>query len=119
MGLRGAIDEIEWTNLGSALGNGFMISWKMLDGFITDMSKRDGAGINGWNRLGASVGEALKAALHRIDFDTIANVFSTGFNSIFDFLKGFNASKPFEGLGEKISAALNNAIRFRHYFMYR
>lgn len=110
VGLRGAIDEIEWTNLGSALGNGFMISWKMLDGFITDMSKRDGAGINGWNRLGASVGEALKAALHRIDFDTIANVFSTGFNSIFDFLKGFNASKPFEGLGEKISTALNNAI---------
>lgn len=110
VGLRGAIDEIEWTNLGSALGNGFMISWKMLDGFITDMSKRDGAGINGWNRLGESVGEALKAALHRIDFNTIANVFSTGFNSIFDFLKGFNASKPFEGLGEKISTALNNAI---------
>lgn len=110
VGFRGAIDEIEWINLGNLLGNGFMVSWRMLDGFITDMSKKDGAGINGWNQLGTSLGEALKAALHRIDFDTIANVFSTGFNSIFDFLKGFNASKPFEGLGEKISTALNNAI---------
>lgn len=110
VGLKGAIDEIEWTNLGSLLGNGFMISWRMLDGFITDMSKKDGAGINGWNQLGASVGDALKAAFHRIDFDTIANVFSNGFNGIFDVLEGFNASKPFEGLGDKISTALNNAI---------
>lgn len=110
VGLRGAINEIEWTNLGNALGNGFMVSWRMLDGFITDMSREDGAGINGWEKLGTSVGEALKATLNRIDFNTIANVFSNGFNSIFDFLKGFNASKPFEGLGEKISTALNNAI---------
>lgn len=39
-GLRGALDQIQWTNLGNALGNGFMVSWRMLDGFVTNMSSK-------------------------------------------------------------------------------
>lgn len=111
VGLRGAIDEINWTNFGNMLGNGFMISWRIFDGFVSDMSRKDGAGITGWEELGNSIGKALKGVFERIDFDAISNVFSLGFNGIFDFIKGFNAEKPFEGLGEKISNALNKIIR--------
>lgn len=111
VGLRGAIDEINWSNLGNAIGNGFMISWNFFDGFVTDMSRKSGAGITGWEELGNSIGKALKGTFEKIDFSTIGNVFVKGFNGIFDFLKGFNAEKPFEGLGTKISTALNKVIR--------
>lgn len=111
VGLRGAVNEIEWEYLGNMLGNGFMISWNLLDGFVLDMSKKNGAGITGWEELGSSIGEALKGVFEKIDFGTIADVFVLGFNGIFDFLKGFNAEKPFEGLGTKISTALNTIIR--------
>lgn len=110
VGLRSAINEINWRNLGNAIGNGFMISWNFFDGFVTDMSKKTGAGITGWEELGNSIGKALKGVFEKIDFGTIADVFVLGFNGIFDFLKGFNAEKPFEGLGTKISTALNKII---------
>ncbi|OUO77891.1 hypothetical protein B5F53_11795 [Blautia sp. An249] len=110
VGLRGAINEIEWTELGNALGNGFMVGWNILSGFVTDMSRKDDAGITGWESLGTALGKAVKGVIDRIDFETIAMTFSNGFNGIFSALKSFNAEKPFEGLGEKISSALNKAI---------
>ena len=39
-GLRGAIKEINWTSLGELLGNKFMISWRMLSGFVNEMSRK-------------------------------------------------------------------------------
>ena len=47
-GLRGAIREINWTSLGELLGNKFMISWRMLSGFVNEMSRKNDAGITGW-----------------------------------------------------------------------
>ena len=111
MGLRGAIGEIEWTNLGNLLGNYFMISWNILNGFVTDMSRKSDLGMTGWAELGRSLGKALKGVFEKIDFDTIADTFIKGFNGIFEVLKNFNAEKPFEGLGKKISDALNKIIR--------
>ncbi|WP_050640997.1 MULTISPECIES: hypothetical protein [Clostridia] len=110
-GLRGAINEIPWTELGNLLGNWFMISWKILNGFVTDMSRKNDLGLTGWAELGKGLGRALKGLFEKIDFDTIADTFVKGFNGIFEVLKNFNAEKPFEGLGKKISDGLNKIIR--------
>ena len=111
IGLRGAIDEIPWDELGNLLGNWFMISWKILNGFVTDMSRKNDLGLTGWAELGKGLGRALKGLFDKIDFDTIADTFVKGFNGIFEVLKNFNAEKPFEGLGKKISDGLNKIIR--------
>lgn len=111
IGLRGAIDEIPWDELGNLLGNWFMISWKILNGFVTDMSRKNDLGLTGWAELGKGLGRALKGLFEKIDFDTIADTFVKGFNGIFEVLKNFNAEKPFEGLGKKISDGLNKIIR--------
>ncbi|CUO99808.1 Uncharacterised protein [[Eubacterium] contortum] len=110
-GLRSAINEIPWTELGNLLGNWFMISWKILNGFVTDMSRKNDLGLTGWAELGKGLGRALKGLFEKIDFDTIADTFVKGFNGIFEVLKNFNAEKPFEGLGKKISDGLNKIIR--------
>lgn len=110
-GLRGAINEIPWTELGNLLGNWFMIPWKILNGFVTDMSRKNDLGLTGWAELGKGLGKALKGLFEKIDFDTIADTFVKGFNGIFEVLKNFNAEKPFEGLGKKISDGLNKIIR--------
>lgn len=65
--LKGAIKEIDWTGLGNLIGNSFMASWKMLSGFVKDMSKKDGAGITGWGKLGTAIGKALNGAIKKID----------------------------------------------------
>lgn len=109
-GLRGAINEISWRELGNALGNGFMIAWDIFSGFIFQMSQKNDLGITGWEELGKSLGKAVKGLFEKIDFDTIAMVFADGFNGVFEVIKNFNAEKSFEGLGEKISKALNHAI---------
>lgn len=110
-GLRGAINEIPWPELGNLLGNWFMVPWKILNGFVTDMSRKSDLGLTGWAELGKGLGRALKGLFEKIDFDTIADTFVKGFNGIFEVLKNFNAEKPFEGLGKKISDGLNKIIR--------
>ena len=77
-GLRGAINEIPWTELGNLLGNWFMISWKILNGFVTDMSRKNDLGLTGWAELGKGLGRALKGLFEKIDFDTIADTFVKG-----------------------------------------
>ena len=111
VGLRGALTEINWENIGNLLGNYFMISWNMLSGFVTEMSRKNNAGITGWAELGKSIARAIKGMFQKIDFDTIADTFIKGFNGIFETLKNFNAEKPFEGLGIKIGKAINKVIK--------
>lgn len=110
-GLRGAISEIPWRELGNLLGNWFMISWKILNGFVADMSRKSDLGMTGWAELGRGLGKALKGVFEKINFETIADTFIKGFNGIFEVLKNFNAEKPFEGLGKKIADAINKVIK--------
>ena len=100
-GIHGAINEINWINLGNLLGNWFMVSWKILYGVVKDFPYKD---------LGTSIGKGIKGAIQKIDFQVITDTFVNLFNGIFDFLKNFNAEKPFKGLGKKISLAINNSL---------
>ena len=67
-------------------GNGFMVSWDILGGFVEDMSRKDGAGITGWGSLGSAIGEALNGAMRKIDFVSIANTIATGLNGAIETL---------------------------------
>ena len=69
--LRGAISEIQWTNLGNLIGNFFMIAWRTLNGFITDMSQTDMAGLTGFERVGAAIGSAISGIFDKIKFKKI------------------------------------------------
>lgn len=110
VGLRGAIDEIQWTNLGNAIGNYFMIAWNMLSGFVTQMSQENGAGITGWAALGTSLGQAVNGVFEKIDFGTIGLTLANGFNGAFEALRNFTQTVRWDDLAVNLYTGLNNMI---------
>ena len=109
--LKGAIKEIDWTGLGNLIGNSFMASWKMLSGFVKDMSKKDGAGITGWGKLGTAIGKALNGAIKKIDMNTIADVLSGLLNGAFESLKAFTETFNWDDLATKIRDGIAKFIK--------
>lgn len=109
--LKGAIKEIDWTGLGTLIGNSFMASWKMLSGFVKDMSKKDGAGITGWGELGTAIGKALNGAIKKIDMNTIADALSGLLNGAFESLKSFTETFNWDDLATKIRDGIAKFIK--------
>lgn len=109
--LKGAIKEIDWTGLGNLIGNSFMASWKMLSGFVKDMSKKDGAGITGWGKLGTALGNALNGAIEKIDMNTIADALSGLLNGAFESLKSFTETFNWDDLATKIRDGIAKFIK--------
>lgn len=109
--LKGAINEIDWTGLGNLIGNSFMASWKMLSGFVKDMSKKDGAGITGWDKLGSAIGKALNGAIKKIDAKTIADALSGLLNGAFKSLKSFTETFNWDDLATKIRDGIAEFIK--------
>lgn len=109
--LKGAINEIDWTGLGNLIGNSFMASWKMLSGFVKDMSKKDGAGITGWSKLGTALGNALNGAIEKIDMNTIADALSGLLNGAFESLKSFTKKFNWDDLATKIRDGIAKFIK--------
>lgn len=109
-GFRKMYEEIPWTELGHALGNGFMIGWRILDGFITDMSAKDGAGLTGWQQLGISIGDAVNGVFAKINFSDIASVLVGGINGAIDALKNFVETVEWGDIANNISSGLNKMI---------
>lgn len=109
-GLRNLFSSIPWTEFGNALGNGFMIGWRILDGFVTDMSQKDGAGLTGWAQLGISLGNAINGVFEKVDFASIANVLVAGFNGVIESLKNFITTMEWGELAANLTNGLNTFI---------
>lgn len=114
-GFRKMFEEIPWTEFGHALGNGFMIGWRILDGFITDMSAKNDAGLTGWQQLGVSLGDAVNGIFAKIDFGTIASVLVGGINGAIDALWNFVETIEWGDLANNISTGLNKMITGIHW----
>lgn len=109
-GLRGAIEEIGWISLGNLLGNKFMIAWNILDGFVTDMSRRNHAGLTGWEELGIAMGETVNGIFDRVSFIKIAHTLTTGINGVFANLRSFTRTVKWDDIADNISSGLNEAF---------
>lgn len=110
-GLIGALDEINWTNLGELLGNKFMISWKMLSGFVKRMSEEDGAGVTGWDKLGSSLGKALNGAVSQISMKDIADSLSGILNGAFRSLAAFTKTVNWDELTNNITEGISTFLK--------
>lgn len=108
--LRGMINEIPWTELGNALGNKFMISWRILDGFVQDMSKKNDAGITGWQQLGTAVANTMNGISEKINFSEIASTLTTGINGVFDSLAQFTKDFEWDDLVDNITGGITTFI---------
>ncbi|MCM1236766.1 MAG: hypothetical protein NC489_42360, partial [Ruminococcus flavefaciens] len=113
-GMRGMVANIPWEELGNALGNGFMLGWRILDGFISGMAQQNNAGLNGWGELGVSLANAVKGLFDKIDFGAIGQMLVDAFNGIIESLKNFvmqmESNGTWQSIADNISRGLNNAI---------
>ena len=109
-GLRGAIGEIEWTNLGNLLGNYFMISWNIFNGFVTDMARKNGAGLTGWEELGNSLGKAVNGAFEEINFSQAGYTLTSGINGVFESLFEFARTVNWDEMANNVSSGMNTAF---------
>lgn len=108
--LKGAIREINWTSLGQLLGNKFMISWKMLSGFVQEMSRKNDAGITGWTELGKSIGKAMTGMFDTISFTDIADAIVGVINGAFDILSGFDKEFDWDSFQENLKNGIESTI---------
>lgn len=109
-GLRGAIREINWTSLGELLGNKFMISWRMLSGFVNEMSRKNDAGITGWTELGKAVGKAMTGTFSRISFSDIAKALVGVINGAFETLAGFDNEFDWKSFQENLKSGIQTMV---------
>lgn len=109
-GFRGLLDEVDWTNLGSLLCNRFMISWNILDGFVTDMFRQDGAGLTGWQQLGKALAEAFNGAFGGVDYTTIGLTLSNGLNGLAQSIQSFTGTVDWHGLAISLTNGFNSFI---------
>lgn len=111
VGFRGMLDEVEWTNLGNAIGNKFMIAWRMFDGLVTDMWRKDDAGLTGWTQLGISMGNALNGIIQKIDFGKIGASLGKAITGIFQAAIDLAGKFDWWVLGFKIGNGINEFLR--------
>lgn len=110
-GLRGMINEIPWREFGNALGNKFMIAWRMFDGFVQDMARKNDAGITGWQELGNAVAEALNGMSDKVNFSDIADSLATGINGVFESLAQFTKDFDWDEVAENIGNGIATFIK--------
>lgn len=109
-GLRGAIREINWTSLGELLGNKFIISWRMLSGFVNEMSRKNDAGITGWTELGKAVGKAMTGTFSKISFTDIAKALVGVINGAFETLAGFDNEFDWKSFQENLKSGIQTMV---------
>ncbi len=109
-GLRGAIREINWTSLGELLGNKFIISWRMLSGFVNEMSRKNDAGITGWTELGKAVGKAMTGTFSKISFTDIAKALVGVINGAFETLASFGNEFDWKSFQENLKSGIQTMV---------
>lgn len=87
---RGMINEIEWIELGSALGNAFMIPWRIASGFVEDMWRQsEETLLTGWAELGNALAEGVAGFVDKINLAQIGKTLADGFNGIIEVIRNF------------------------------
>lgn len=119
VGFREAVDEINWMEIGNAMGNDFMSNWRLAEEFIGDMWSIDPETLlSGWEEAGIAIGETVYGIFERIDFGGIGTTLAGGFHGIFEVIRSFNEKmaddSTWQMIADNISEGLNNAISGIH-----
>lgn len=97
-GVMGLAHETDWYNLGTALGNYFMISWRTLYGFLQGLNPVD---------LGMSFANLINGAIDSIDLGKIGAALGMLATKLGKFLSTSAGNIKWEELGTNIANGIN------------
>lgn len=112
---RGMIKEIKWRELGNALGNAFMIPWRIASGVVEDMWRIDEETLlTGWAETGIALADAVHGIFEKINFVQIGKTLTDGFNGIVEVIRNFRnqmaSNRTWSMIAMNISDGLNYVI---------
>lgn len=115
-GFRGMVQEIRWQELGNALGNAFMIPWRIASGFVEDMWRIDEKTLmTGWAETGIALAEGVHGIFEKINFGQIGETLSSGFNGIIEIIRNFrnqmHKDNTWSMIAQNISEGLANLFK--------
>ena len=96
--LNGFLETTDWENMGKTVADGLNTILIAADTFLRDLDAKN---------VGSAIGATLRGWFQNIDLDSAAGIVISLFNGVSAAIGGFLDEKPFEGLPEKLSGAIN------------
>lgn len=100
-GFNGLVDEVDFWNLGTLLGNKMMILPQILLGFVQNLD---------WTLLGNQIAVGLNGMVNAIDLSVIAEALGTAITGIFQAAIEFSRTFDWTQLGTNIYEGINTFI---------
>lgn len=100
-GIQGLVTETNWTNLGNAIGNAFMVSWNIFSGFVHNLP---------YAEIGRAFADTLDGVFDTISFTAIADTLATGLNGAFTTLATFANTFKWNDLVDNITGGISTFL---------
>lgn len=96
--LNGFVEKTDWEQVGKTVADGLNTIIVAADTFLRELDARN---------IGAAIGATIRGWFQNFDFDSVAGIVISLFNGVSETIGGFLDEKPFDGLPEKLSSAIN------------
>lgn len=100
-GLNSIFNTVDWNELGSFLGNKFMILWDILYGTLTKFD---------YDAAGKDFADGINGIFTEVNFREISKTLYSGINGIFKFLDKFIENIDWDGLSRDFYTGINDFI---------
>lgn len=103
LAIMNAIRNIEWKNLGNAIGNYFMISWRFAVGVVRQIQ---------WDELGTNIAIGFNGMLEKIDLGTVGETVGRIVGGIITAFKNFVAKADWGEVAKQLKDGIKSALKY-------
>jgi len=101
-GINGFVDGLDWSLLGSMIGNGINTAFIFVNTFLTTIN---------WGNIGTAIADFLNSGIETIDWSLIGTTIANKFNAGIDFAYNFVTKINWKNFGISISKGINGIIQ--------